>query len=147
MADLNVTVTCPGCWATLVSADRPRRRRWSNPNQANYYQIVQTDDSVLIFTSGCTMPASSRSMAQARDEEERRRCVCPACQERGKPCCLIVGHGVRTTHYSCTSCYREWQHAELLPDDVSVFRRPLLISNGRSWPVIGASTTDRSPTD
>jgi hypothetical protein len=37
--------------ATLVSADRPASPPMvPNPNQANYYQIVQTDDSVLIFT-------------------------------------------------------------------------------------------------
>jgi len=61
---------------------------------------------------------------QAREEEERRKSICPSCQQRGKPCCLIVGHGVRTMHYICPSCYHEWQHAELLPDDVFVFRRP-----------------------
>ena len=61
--------------------------------------------------------------SEPRDEAQRS--LCPQCGEmHGKTCCVVVGHGVRTIHYICTTCFHEWQHAVLLPDSPFAFLRP-----------------------
>jgi len=61
-----------------------------------------------------------------RMDDERRHAFCPRCQVLpGRATSLVMGHGVRTIHYVCLTCYHEWQHADPIPaNESSIFGRP-----------------------
>jgi len=62
------------------------------------------------------------SLATDKDE-----IICPECDERGKAMYIVLGRGLRTTHYQCLICREHWMGFQTIPRDQIPFVR--LITN------------------
>jgi hypothetical protein len=64
-------------------------------------------------------------MSNPSDPDDCQLLQCPHCQKiQGEATSVVLGHGVRTTHYRCRACSHEWQQTIPMPDRDWMFLRP-----------------------